>query len=47
MATTETKKPMAATEVLTPEFRVSYPNVFEARAAKPGDKAKFSVQISF
>lgn len=34
-------------KVITPEFRVSFPNVFEARAAFPGQKAKFSITMLF
>lgn len=34
-------------KVITPEFRVSFPNVFEARAAFPGQKPKFSIVMLF
>ena len=34
-------------KLTTPEFRVSYPSVFVARAAKKGEKEKFSVQMIF
>lgn len=33
--------------VVTPEFRASFPALFEARAVKQGDPAKFSVQMLF
>lgn len=32
---------------VTPEFRASFPALFEARAAKEGDKPKYSVQMLF
>ncbi len=47
MATKE-KKPQV--KIMTPEFRASYPAVFEAKAVNKGDKgdkAKFSVQMIF
>lgn len=34
-------------QVLTPEFRVSFPAVFEARAAAEGQEKKFSVTMLF
>lgn len=34
-------------KVQTPEFRVSFPAVFDPRAAKQGDKAKYSVTMLF
>jgi hypothetical protein len=33
--------------IMTPEFRASFPSLFEPRAAKPGDKAKYSIQMLF
>lgn len=33
--------------IITPEFRVSYPNVFRARAVKQGDTPYFSVAMLF
>ena len=33
--------------VITPEFRVSWPQVFEAKAVNPGDRLKFSVKMLF
>ena len=42
---TKTKKKFV--KILTPEFRVSWPQVFEAKAVNPGDKLKFSVQMLF
>ena len=33
--------------IVTPEFRVSFPRVFEAKAVNVGDKAKFSIQMLF
>ncbi len=44
MGTQDKKKAMA--KITTPEFRVSYPNVWEARSWK-GGKAKFGVQMLF
>lgn len=47
--TTQAKKPMGATDCLTPEFRASYLTVFEARAAdptKPNEK-NFGVEMWF
>ena len=34
-------------KILTPEFRVSFPAIFEPRAAQPGDKAKYGVTMLF
>lgn len=34
-------------KIVTPEFRVSFPQVFEAKAVNPGDKVKFTVQMLF
>lgn len=34
-------------KIQTEEFRMSFPNLFTARAAKPGDKAKFGVTMQF
>lgn len=33
--------------IITPEFRVSYPHLFEPQTPKPGDKPKFSVTMMF
>lgn len=38
MSATTEKKKLGPTDVLTPEFRASYPTLFEARAATPQDK---------
>lgn len=39
---------MARSEkVMTPEFRVSFPNLFKARAAAPGQDPKFSISALF
>lgn len=34
-------------KLTTPEFRVSFPSLFEARAAEEGQKAKYSVAMIF
>ncbi len=34
-------------QINTPEFRVSFPQVFEPKAVKPGDKEKYSVVMLF
>ena len=34
-------------KLLTPMFRVSFPQVFVAKAVKPGDKEKFSIVMLF
>lgn len=39
----ETKKP----QITTPEFRVSFPNVFTPRAAAEGQEPKYSIQMLF
>ena len=36
-----------ASRLTTPEYRVSFPSVFESKAITPGAKAKFSVQMLF
>jgi len=36
-----------ATKVMTPEFRVSFPHVFRARAAEEGQEPKFSITMLF
>ena len=41
------KKQLSATEVLTPVFRVSFPYVFEPRAADAKGKQKYSVSMLF
>jgi Protein of unknown function (DUF2815) len=44
----ETSEKMKQTfVVLTPEFRVSFPNVFEKRAAAPGQEPKYSITMLF
>lgn len=45
--TTEVKKKATPTQCLTPKFRVSYPNVFQARAAVEGQEPKFSISMLF
>ncbi len=49
--TTETKKkPLAATDCVTPQFRASYLNVFEARAvdaSKPNENKQYGVEMWF
>jgi len=44
---TSTKKKEASPQLLTPEFRVSFPTVFEAKAIQEGQKKKYSVQMLF
>lgn len=34
-------------KVMTPKFRVSFPNVFRAKAIKEGDEPKFSIAMLF
>lgn len=34
-------------KITTPEFRVSFPTVFEAKAMNAGDKPKYSIQMLF
>ena len=41
------KVPAEKEKIMTPEGRVSFPAVFEPRAAKPGDKPKYSVTLLF
>ena len=38
---------MANPKAITPEFRVSFPHLFEAYAFKPGDVEKFSMTMLF
>lgn len=48
MTTTATPAAQAASvEALTPVFRISYPNVFTARAASEGQKPKYSISMIF
>lgn len=35
------------TKVMTPEFRVSYPNVFTPKSFQEGQEAKYSIQMIF
>jgi len=42
-----TKEKKVYVKVVTPEFRVSFPQVFEPKGVNPGDKLKFSVQMLF
>lgn len=44
---TQEKKQLAPTEILTGEFRVSYPYVFQPRSATPGAKPKYSITMLF
>jgi hypothetical protein len=44
MAKTET---MSSKKVMTPEFRVSFPNVFQPRSAFDGQEAKYSIVMLF
>lgn len=41
------KKVQSSKQVLTPEFRVSFPNVFQARAAMEGQDPKFGLTMLF
>ncbi len=45
--TTTTKKENAATRVITPEFRISYPNLFAPKAAAEGQEPKYSISMIF
>jgi hypothetical protein len=38
---------MGAVKMMTPMFRVSFPQVFEARAMQPGQEAKYSIVMLF
>lgn len=38
---------MSSKKIMTPEFRVSYPNVFQARADFDGQEPKFSIVMLF
>lgn len=46
--TTENKSTkVSATKVLTPEFRISYPNVFQPKSAAEGQEPKYSISMIF
>ena len=48
MTTTQTKKETKTNnQVLTPEFRVSFPAVFAPRSAMEGQEAKYSIMMLF
>lgn len=42
-----TKEQIERCRIITPEFRVSYPHLFEAQAPRPTDKKKFSITMLF
>lgn len=45
--TTKKKINREKCRVLTPEFRVNYPNVFKPQAPKPTDRLKYSITMMF
>lgn len=49
MANAEVEKDESTTKVLTPEFRVSFPNVFKPRVnkEKPGEPGKYTISMLF
>jgi len=45
--TTEKSTKVSQTQVLTPEFRVSYPAVFQPKSAAEGQEPKYSISMIF